>query len=628
MFVELTDDTVLAQNFDELHLSPNVLASVKAAGYKTPTPIQSLFIPRARTGRDIMGQAKTGTGKTAAFLIPIFERLTPGAGRAQSLILAPTRELALQIHGEIAKIGSTMGFSSITLYGGSSFDPQIEALKHGVDIIVGTPGRVMDHMRSNRLDLSALKVAVLDEADRMLDFGFRVDIEYILKHCPKSRQTLLLSATIPDDIKKLSRRFMHDPIEVWTAPEKLTVDSVEQHYFAVERDQKLPTLLKLLEVEQPALGIIFCGTKMGAKRLAEKLNRLYIPAKEIHGDLQQSRREKIMAGFRSGKVNLLIATDVASRGIDVDDITHIINWDIPYKIEDYVHRVGRTGRIGKSGKAYTFVSQDEAQYLTEIEMLINREVHRMKFDDLTSKWWPVPPTVAPPGFEHEKEEYLSDNPDANSGGGGRKRGRGRDREKPRGRSSDSRAPRSDSRGSSSSSSAAPRSHEPRAQSHATISHSKTSAHASGPITAEQLMHRSIGGPTAAASGAVLPDAWQHPAAPEASVANEQARRDNRRGRVRISIVCARCGTPSSVNFEPDPTRPVFCSPCHKIHKIEREKVAAEEAVAAGASHLHEHAPQTDHSGPMRSDAMLGEDAAGIPSDAGSGLGGAEINLFD
>lgn len=628
LVVEMTPDTPLAQSFDELNLSPNVLESVKAAGYVKPTPIQSLFIPRARTGRDVMGQAKTGTGKTAAFLLPIFEALKPGEGCAQSLILAPTRELALQIHGEIAKIGSKMGFSSITLYGGSSFEPQIDALRSGVDIIVGTPGRVMDHMRQRRLDLSALKIAVLDEADRMLDFGFRKDIEYILKHCPKSRQTLLLSATIPDDIRKLSRRFMHEPVEIWTAPEKLTVDEVEQHYFAVKREDKLPTLLKLLEVENPPLGIIFCGTKMGAKRLAERLNRLYIPAKEIHGDLQQSRREKIMERFRSGKVNLLIATDVASRGIDVDDITHIINYDVPYKIEDYVHRVGRTGRIGKSGKAYTFVTPEEGEYLTEIEMLINREIHRMKFDDLTSKWWPNPPSTPPEGYEYEREEYITSGEKKGEGGkggrgrGSRSRGGGRGKREG-GERGGARQGHGESRPRAEAHHAQPRAHAEPHPPHPPkeLSAEENFAAAKGPITADQILYGNV-------TGRPLEPVALAPEPAQPFGAARQERRDDRRGRPRIEITCARCGTKAFVRFEPDPTRPVFCGPCHKIHKAERERLAAEEAVAAGASHLHELAPQTDHSGPIRSDAMLQEDAAGIPSDAGSGLGGASINLFD
>lgn len=591
MIVKLDEHTHLVESFDELGLEASTLESVKAAGYLKPTPIQCLFIPRAKTGQDVMGQARTGTGKTAAFLLPIFEALKAGGGegKAQAMILAPTRELAIQIHGEIAKIGSTLGFSSITLYGGASYEPQIEALKRGVDIVVGTPGRLMDHMKSRRLDLSGIKIAVLDEADRMLDLGFRKDIEYILKHCPKSRQTLLLSATIPDEIKKLARRFMHDPIEIWTSVENLSVDTIEQFYIACERDQKLPNLLKLLEVEKPTLGIVFCGTKMGAKRLAEKLSRLYISAKEIHGDLQQARREKIMQRFRSGHVNLLIATDVASRGIDVDDITHIFNYDIPYKIDDYVHRVGRTGRIGKSGKAFTFVTRDEGQYLTEIEMLINRQLIPLSFPDLTSKWWPIPPTTAPEGFEHEKEKYLSDDESGggSSGGGfgGKKKGRSGGRRE---------------RGSSEKRESRPRSEAPARTTDAT------------PQTTTPAITE--GGSAPATNGDARPP------------------RSNDRGgrgrRTRIPIVCARCGAESFVNFEPDPTRPIFCSPCHKIHKIEREKLAAEQAVAAGASHLHELDPHIDHAGPVASDAMLEQDAAGVPSQIDGGLGGADINLFD
>lgn len=650
MIVTLDEHTKLAESFDELKLSAHILESVIAAGYTKPTPIQSLFIPRALTGHDVMGQAQTGTGKTAAFLLPSFETLTPGGndGKVQALILAPTRELAMQIQGEIVKLGAPLGFSSITVYGGSSYEPQIAALKKGVDVVVGTPGRIMDHMKSHRLDLSAIKVAVLDEADRMLDLGFRKDIEYILKHCPKSRQTLLLSATIPDDIRKLARRFMHDPIEIWTAVEKLSVDAIEQFYMICERDKKLPTLLKLLDVEQPPLGIVFCSTKMGAKRLAERLNRLYIPAKEIHGDLQQSRREKIMERFRSGKVNLLIATDVASRGIDVNDITHIFNYDIPYKIEDYVHRVGRTGRIGKSGKAFTFVSRDEAEYLTEIEILINRQLIPVHFEDLTSKWWPVPPTAPPEGFEHEHEEYIVEG--AHGGGrgeGGRdkKRGRGGRRGSASGSGSGSREGRGSREGKARAPAHAAATHSggetQRPAASAALTEHDTQGIPSGPITADQIFHRTVGDqeprphePRPQGSGHA-----ESPSAPEVAANAEggwkaapptDERRDShgRGRRRRIAIVCARCGAHSTVNFEPDPTRPVFCSPCHKIHKAEREKLAAEQAVAAGASHLHEFDAHTEYAGPMPSDALLPEDATGIPSRADGGLGGAEINLFD
>ena len=421
-------------SFEELGLSASVLAAVRAAGFEKPTSIQSLFIPKAVTGRDVMGQAKTGTGKTAAFLLPIFERLKPGQASPAVLILAPTRELAMQIHSEVVRLGGALGYSTITLYGGSSYEPQIEALAKGVDLVVGTPGRVMDHMRSQRLDLSKVKVTVLDEADRMLDLGFRRDIEYILRHCPPERQTLLLSATIPDDILKLAKRFMHDPEEVWTAPEKMTVDEVEQFFVSAERDEKFHALLKLLDTERPSLAIIFCATKLGAKKLAGKLQNLKLNAREIHGDLVQKKREKIMGHFRAGKVQLLIATDVASRGIDVLNISHIINYDIPFKCEDYVHRIGRTGRMNRAGKAFTFVTREEGLYLTQIEMFINREIHSVQFDSLESIFWPNPPSVMPPEFAGgdsetavSEEDYLSPQEPKHGPSRGRKREPGSER---------------------------------------------------------------------------------------------------------------------------------------------------------------------------------------------------------
>ena len=518
------------KNFAELNLSQPVLSSLTAAGFLKPTPIQCQFIPLAMTGRDVMGQAKTGTGKTAAFLLPIFEKLKPGAGESQALILAPTRELALQIHGEVGRLGRNLGFTSITLYGGASYEPQIEALSSGVDIIVGTPGRVMDHMRSHRLDLSGVKVAVLDEADRMLDLGFRKDIEYILRHCPAERQTLLLSATIPDDIKKLAKRFMHDPLEVWTSPESLTVDSVEQHFFVCERTEKFPILLKLLEIENPPLAIVFCGTKLGAKRLAEKLTRLYISAREIHGDLQQSKRERIMGHFRTGKVRLLIATDVASRGIDVHNITHIINYDIPYKIEDYVHRIGRTGRMDKSGRAFTFVTREEGSYLTEIELLINKEIKRIHFDDMTSRWWPNPPAEPPADFAPEAEEPGEGGGQSYGygGGGGRSAG-GRSRPK-RGR------------------------REGGERSHA------------APVARQA--DRPAGTPAAPAAAGAPAEAGAS-AADGATSSGRRRRRGRQRGEP-VVITCASCGTQATVGFKPNPERPVYCDACYQARKAAKE----------------------------------------------------------
>ncbi|HEY3325422.1 MAG TPA: DEAD/DEAH box helicase [Planctomycetota bacterium] len=522
----------LARTFAELKLSPAVLECVARAQFLTPTPIQAQFIPKALSGRDVMGQAKTGTGKTAAFLLPIFEQIKSGEASCQALILAPTRELALQIHGEIKRLGAELGFSSVTLYGGASYEPQIEALHRGVDIVVGTPGRLMDHMRSQRLDLSRVKIAVLDEADRMLDLGFRKDIEYILRHCPAERQTLLLSATIPDDIKRLAQRFMHEPLNVWTSPESLTVDEVEQQFFVCERDQKLPILLKLLDVEKPKLAIIFCGTKMGAKRLAERLKRLYISAREIHGDLQQSRRESIMNRFRTGKVRLLIATDVASRGIDVQNITHIINYDIPYKIEDYVHRIGRTGRVGKSGKAFTFVTREEGSYLTEIELLINKEIKRTHYEDLTSKWWPHPPSAPDPDFEPDTEAPALVQPRESSG---KRRGRGRERERPR-RSETSEPP----------------------------------VLVSAPDV-QAVFPEGAGAPAVAAAGT-------EGASAGASEPKSRSRNHRRKG-PRTTIVCGRCGIQATVPFVPTPGRPVYCEACYQALKAEEAKAPSGEPAA-------------------------------------------------
>jgi ATP-dependent RNA helicase DeaD len=565
-------EVVLAQTFEELKLSQRVLESVNAAGFLKPTPIQAQFIPVALTGNDVMGQAKTGTGKTGSFLIPIFEQIHHVGGLPQALILAPTRELALQIQGEIARLGSLLGFSSITLYGGSSYEPQIEALAHGVDIIVGTPGRVMDHMRSGRLDLSDVKIAVLDEADRMLDLGFRRDIEYILSHCPKDRQTLLLSATIPDEIKKLAQRFMYEPLEVWTSPERMTVDAVEQFYVACERTEKLAVLLKLLEMDNPPLAIVFCGTKIGAKKLAERLKRLYISAREIHGDLQQSKRERIMGNFRSGKVRLLIATDVASRGIDVNDITHIYNYDIPYKIEDYVHRIGRTGRMEKSGKAYTLVTREEAQYLTEIELLINREITRLEFDDLTSKWWPKPPTEPPADYEEEEAGPASENAPVLHGND-RKKGRSRG---PRGERG-GRGGRSERGGRGGSSHSGGRSQPAPAaaasQSPGNELHAAGAAmdHLETPplqITAVPQDHNYEDEAEAGGEAEGVSGNGSTPGGEGTSAEGTGRRKRRRRKKTGepVAIVCAACGKQATVRFKPDPSRPVYCSDCYKVEK--------------------------------------------------------------
>ena len=514
-----------AATFEEMGLTPEVLERVRAAGYTRPTPIQSLFIPKVLSGRDVLGQAKTGTGKTAAFLLPLFQRVKPGSASPAVLILAPTRELALQIFGEVEKLGQGLGFSAITLYGGTRYEPQIAALEKGVDLVVGTPGRLMDHMRARRLDLSGIQAVVLDEADRMLDLGFRKDIEYILRHCPTRRQTLLLSATVPPDILKLAKRFMHEPEEIWTAPENLTVDQVEQFYSVVERDKKFPLLLKIIDEEKPGLAIVFCATKIGAKKLAAKLKQVHLMAREIHGDLVQAKREKIMGHFRKGRVKILVATDVASRGLDVQDITHIINYDVPYKTEDYVHRIGRTGRMDKSGKAFTFVTLEEASFLTDIEVLINRQLIAVQFQNMESRFWPNPPKEAPPEFIAEDEETQvteSDYISLQHDGGGARRERGSRDRGSRDRSSDRSA-----RG-----------------------HFGPAAHAQPGRAAHAVPKSGSSGDSGNASPA-------------------HRRRGHGSSRGPVEITCSTCGIKTTVSFKPDPRRPVYCDPCYAVVKAGR-----------------------------------------------------------
>jgi len=585
----------LPATFAELGLSEPILQNLNAAGFTKPTPIQAAVIPVAMTGRDVMGQAKTGTGKTAAFLLPAFERLKPGGSKPSVMILAPTRELALQIHGEFERLGKGLGFRSVTLYGGSSYDPQIAALNAGVDIIVGTPGRLMDHMRSRRLDLSGLKLAVLDEADRMLDLGFRKDIEYILRHCPPTRQTLLLSATIADDIQTLARRFMNDPEVIWTAPETITVDQVEQFYLVVDRDKKFPALLKILDEERPNLAIIFCGTKIAAKKLAGKLQNLYINAREIHGDLVQSKREKIMGHFRKGRVQILVATDVASRGIDVQDITHIINYDIPFKQEDYVHRIGRTGRMERNGKAYTLLTKEEGPLLTDIELFINRELQRVDYPTFDSRFWPNPPAAPLPEFTAgdsetlaQADDYISDDEkDGHKGKSDSKGGRRGGRRGKHGKDGDRPARSAPAHSHSGNGGHAPAAQGGQAKPH--HDHLDDTAHAEiAPLTFDPDATHGDGevGDEIEGTG---PHSGFHPApelpatghaAPAREDGERRRRRGGRGGRSRprgepVEVVCSGCGVTTRVPFTPDPSRPVYCDLCYTARKSERKKGPAQ-----------------------------------------------------
>ncbi len=355
-----------------------MLAALGKAGYIEPTPIQAGLIPRALEGVDLMGQARTGTGKTAAFVIPILERLQHGkrGHGPQALVLVPTRELAVQVREEAVKLAHGRKIHTVAVYGGKPIRGQIEKLSRGVEIVIGTPGRVLDHMARGTLKLDDLQIVVLDEADRMLDIGFRPDIEKILRRCPRSRQTLLLSATVPPPVERLARNYMRDPETLNFSPTDISVETIEQFYCTVDAERKFELLEYLLKREDPRQAIVFCRTKRGTDKVERRLSKRFERVACIHGDLAQSARDRVMAAFREGKVRILVATDVVGRGIDVSSISHIFNYDIPQFCDDYVHRVGRTGRMGREGVAFTLVTPEEGNELTRIEMRIDRLLKR------------------------------------------------------------------------------------------------------------------------------------------------------------------------------------------------------------------------------------------------------------
>jgi ATP-dependent RNA helicase DeaD len=377
--------------FDQLNLSPMMMAAIAAAGYSEPTPIQAGLIPRALAGVDVLGQARTGTGKTAAFTIPILEKVEVGKKNAgpQALVLVPTRELAVQVREEFVKLAHGQKIHTVALYGGKPIRGQIDKLRRGAEAVIGTPGRVLDHLARGTLELRDLKIIVLDEADRMLDIGFRPDIEKILRKCPQSRQTLLLSATVPPPVERLAQRYMRDPESLNFSPKDIAVETIEQFYFPVEANQKFELLEKLIQREEPRQAIVFCRTKRGTEKIYQRLSKKLPDAATIHGDLPQGARDRVMTKFRAGEVRYLVATDVVGRGIDVSNISHIINYDIPQFCDDYVHRVGRTGRMGREGVAYTFVTSEEGNELTRIEMRINRLLKRDEMPGITATGKPV-----------------------------------------------------------------------------------------------------------------------------------------------------------------------------------------------------------------------------------------------
>jgi len=352
---------LVRDTFDALGLDDAMTEATQRVGYEHPTDIQQRTIPLLLGGQDVMGQAKTGTGKTAAFALPIIQTLTGTEGGPAAIVLTPTRELAVQVAGEIDDLSSQVkGFSVLAVYGGASIGPQISKLERGVTLVVGTPGRVMDLMRRGELGLDGIRTVVLDEADRMLDMGFVADIEWILERTPKERQTLLFSATMPGEIRALANRYMRDPVYIRVSTDDdLTVDATEQIYLRVGRRNKIWALSRLLDEDDPELTIVFCNTKVAVDMVSRRLKEVGYSVGELHGDLRQTKRERVLDKFRESKVRILVASDVAARGLDIEDTSLVVNYDIPEDPESYVHRIGRTSRMGRKGKAVTFVTSNE-----------------------------------------------------------------------------------------------------------------------------------------------------------------------------------------------------------------------------------------------------------------------------
>lgn len=363
-------------DFTSFGFHPAVAGGVAAAGYETPTPIQAQAIPAVMAGRDVMGLAQTGTGKTAAFALPILHRLQQGErGRVRALVIAPTRELAEQINDSFVTLGRQTRLRSVTVYGGVGVNPQVQKLKAGAEVVVACPGRLLDHIAQGTIDLSRLEVLVLDEADQMFDMGFLPDIRRVLKHLPSRRQTLLFSATMPIDIRKLAQDILLDPVTVQVGNVAPAV-TVTHALYPVEQHLKTPLLMELLRHTDTESVLIFTRTKHRAKRLGEQLEKAGYRAASLQGNLSQNRRQAALDGFRDGTFQILVATDIAARGIDVSQVSHVINYDIPDTAEAYIHRIGRTGRAARSGDAFTLVTSDDGAMVRAIERSLGATIER------------------------------------------------------------------------------------------------------------------------------------------------------------------------------------------------------------------------------------------------------------
>lgn len=369
--------------FTELNLSPEILKSVADMGFEETTPIQSLAIPKMIEGVDLIGQAQTGTGKTAAFGIPILEKISPKEKKVQALIMCPTRELAIQVAEELKSLSKyKKGINIVPVYGGQPIVRQMAALHKGAHIVIGTPGRIIDHIERQTIKLDNTKIVVLDEADEMLDMGFRDDIELILKNLPQDKQTVFFSATMPKEFLSLTKKYQNNPINIKVVHEKLTVPQTEQLYCEVREHQKVEALARCIDIADAKLSLVFCNTKRRVDEVTAQLQVRGYSADAIHGDMNQTQRDRVMDKFRNCKIEILVATDVAARGIDVDDVEAVFNFDIPQDIESYVHRIGRTGRAGRTGKAYSFVAGKDIYKIRDIQRYTKVTIKRMPVPSL------------------------------------------------------------------------------------------------------------------------------------------------------------------------------------------------------------------------------------------------------
>jgi len=364
----------MTTEFDVFNLHPDLVQAVADRGYTTPTPIQSAVIPVMLTGQDVIGQAQTGTGKTAAFALPILQNLNMGQGAVQSLVLTPTRELAMQVADAIYEYGRNRKVSVLAVYGGQSYSSQTRRLKKGVDVVVGTPGRLLDLIKKKVLDLGSVQTVVLDEADEMLSMGFIEDIQSILNEIPSTRQTALFSATLPSGIRRLANHYMQEPHSITIQHKQITLEAIEQRYYLVNESDKLAAVTRLLEAEEVSSALIFTRTRAGTAKLANELAHRGFSAEALSGDLSQDARIRVLSRFRQDQIKVLVATDVAARGLDIDDISHVFNYDLPRDPEIYIHRIGRTGRAGKTGIAISLLSPGDWGRLRKIESLIKQKL--------------------------------------------------------------------------------------------------------------------------------------------------------------------------------------------------------------------------------------------------------------